>query len=115
MVGWICSAYIKNLRVINAAKDAQLEVLETNLCMLRDRAEELERRTPDHIEKVLAERIQIREEELLRLREGRGRHENEIQTLNGELATLKVERDKMRAVILKVKGNSGGTQLSQRL
>ena len=53
VIGFIYVAYIKNLRSVNQLKDAQLKVAEQNVKLWKDRALELERRTPEFIEKQL--------------------------------------------------------------
>ena len=89
VIGFIYAAYIKNLRSVNQLKDTQLKIAEQNVKLWKDRVLELERRTPEFIEKQLSERIKIREDEISRLaKDTRGR-DKEIDLKNREIEALK--------------------------
>ena len=94
VIGFIYVAYIKNLRTINQLKDSQLSVAEQNTKLWKDRVLELERRTPEFMEKKLSERIKIREDELSRLERDTKGKENEIEKKNKEIQALKTNLDK---------------------
>lgn len=94
VIGFIYVAYIKNLRSVNQLKDAQLKVAEQNVKLWKDRALELERRTPEFIEKQLSERIRIREEEITRLAQDTEMHSEQIDLKNKEISALKESIDK---------------------
>lgn len=94
VIGFIYIAYIKNLRSINQIKDAQLRLAEQNLKIWKDRALELERRTPEFIEKQLSERIKIREDEISRLAKDTESHADEIRHKNKEIEALRSAIDK---------------------
>ena len=98
VIGWIYVAYIKNLRSISKAKDSQIAIVESNLNLWRDKANELEKRTPEYIEKVLTERIKIREGELKRLHEDSTNHKRQIKARNEDLEKLKSELEKAKDV-----------------
>ena len=66
-VGWLYIAYFKNLNASLKAKDEQLKVAEKNLLFWKDKANDLEKKTPEYMEEVLAKRIKHREEEIKRL------------------------------------------------
>lgn len=66
-VGWLYIAYFKNLNASLKAKDEQLKITEKNLLFWKDKANDLEKKTPEYIEEVLAKRIKHREEEIKRL------------------------------------------------
>lgn len=66
--------------------------------MWKDKADELERKSPDRLESILAERIKIREDELGRLVQDRENHTQEIQTRNAELEKLRYELQKVKDV-----------------
>lgn len=89
VVGVIYAAYIKNLRSVNQLKDTQLKVAEQNVKLWKDRALELERRTPEFIEKQLSERIKIREEEISRLAKDSESHTGHISHKNKEIEALR--------------------------
>ncbi|NJA08056.1 hypothetical protein HC024_20310 [Methylococcaceae bacterium WWC4] len=89
VIGIIYVAYIKNLRSVNQLKDAQLKVAEQNTKLWKDKALELERRTPEFIEKQLSERIKIREDEISRLAKDTESHAEQINLKNREIEALK--------------------------
>ncbi|MDH5232664.1 MAG: hypothetical protein OEY38_21610 [Gammaproteobacteria bacterium] len=94
VVGIIYAAYIKNLRSVNQLKDTQLKVAEQNVKLWKDRVLELERRTPEFIEKQLSERIKIREEEISRLAKDSESHTEQISHKNKEIDALKSRIEK---------------------
>lgn len=97
VAGILYAAYIKNLRAQVALKDEQIRAAEQREKLWKDKVLELERQSPQFVEQVLAQRIQIREDEIERL-EGDGRsHLEEIQQKNSELTQLKTELEATRA------------------
>jgi hypothetical protein len=98
VVGWIYAAYVKNLRSSVDLKNTELESLRTNLQLWRDKAEALEKKTPEYLEQLLSERIKIREEELTRLKNDKDQHQQEIRERNSELESLKYELQKAKDV-----------------
>ena len=64
-VGWLYITYFKNLNASLKAKDEQLKITEKNLLLWKDKANNLEKKTPEYIEEVLAKRIKHREEEII--------------------------------------------------
>ncbi len=94
VIGFIYIAYIKNLRSVNQLKESQLQVAEQNVKLWKDRVLELERRTPEFIEKQLSERIKIREDEISRLAKDTETHSGQINVKNKEIETLKKSIDK---------------------
>lgn len=88
VIGIIYVAYIKNLRSVSQLKDAQLKVAEQNTKLWKDKALELERRTPEFVEKQLGERIKIREDELSRLAQDSESHTEQIDLKNREIDAL---------------------------
>lgn len=94
VIGLIYIAYIKNLRSVSQLKETQLKVAEQNVKLWKDRALELERMSPQFIEKQLSERIKIREEEMSRLAQDSETHTEEITNRNKEIAALKESIEK---------------------
>lgn len=91
VAGWIYNAYVKKLNASLNSKDEQIKVLEKNISFLKDKNSELEKKSPENIEKILNERIKIREEEVLRLDEDRKEHTVELKSKTQELHRLKSE------------------------
>lgn len=67
IAGWLYAAYIKNLNSTVKLKDEQISLVEKNMNFFKAKVEDLEKRSPENIEKALNERIKIREEEIKRL------------------------------------------------
>jgi hypothetical protein len=88
IIGFIYAAYIKNLRTINNLKDTQLKVAEQNVKLWKDKAIELERKSPEFIEKQLSARIKIREDEIERLAQDSDNHVEKIALKNTEIEKL---------------------------
>ncbi len=93
-IGFIYVAYIKNLNSISQLKDSQLKVAEQNIKLWKDKALELERKSPEFIEIQLSERIKIREEEISRLAQDSETHEEKIEKKNKEIIAIKESLDK---------------------
>jgi hypothetical protein len=79
---------------VNQLKSAQLKVAEQNTKLWKDKALQLERRTPEFVEKQLSERIKIREDEILRLAKDTESHTEQINLKNREIEALKDSIDK---------------------
>ena len=94
VIGFIYFAYVKNLRSINKLNDTQQKIAEQNIKLWKDKALELERRTPEFIEKQLSERIKIREDEITRLAKDTEEHAEKIELKNREIDVLKESLDK---------------------
>jgi hypothetical protein len=88
VIGFIYAAYVKNLRTMNSLKETQLKVAEQNVKLWKDKAIELERKSPEFIEKQLNERIKIREEEIERLAIDSDNHVEKISLKNDEIEKL---------------------------
>ncbi|WP_159820402.1 hypothetical protein [Colwellia sp. 20A7] len=94
VIGFIYIAYIKNLRSMNGIKDTQIKVAEQNIKLWKDKALDLERKSPEFIEKQLSERIKIREEEITRLAHDSEEHSEKISTKNSEIEKLQESLNK---------------------
>lgn len=91
LVGILYAAYIKSLKSQISLKDGQLKAAEQNIKLWKDKALVLERQSPQYVEKILADRIRIREEEIIRLAKDEENHQAEIEQKNAEVAQLKTE------------------------
>jgi hypothetical protein len=86
--------YVDNLKAATAVKDATIESVEKSRDFWRDKAEELEKRSPEVVEKSLAERIQIRDAEINRFKEDQEFSESSLRAL--QIDKAKLERDLFR-------------------
>lgn len=91
VIGILYAAYIKSLRSQVCLKDEQLKAAEQNIKLWKDKTLILERQSPQYVEKILAERIRIREEEIARLAKDEESHQTEIEQKNIEVTKLKTE------------------------
>jgi len=94
--GWIYKGYILNMQSSLSSKDDQLKIVEKNMNLWKDKASELEKKSPEIIEEVLNKRIKIREEEIARLSKDTESRKEEIKIQEQELATLKSELEKTK-------------------
>ncbi|NAW35707.1 hypothetical protein [Halomonas alimentaria] len=98
VAGWIYSAYIKNLNASLKSKDEQIRAVEKNISFLKDKNSDLEKKSPENIEKILNERIKIREEEILRLNDDKQEHTQELKAKTQEVHRLKSEVEKSKDI-----------------
>lgn len=98
VAGWIYLAYVKNLNSSIKSKDEQLKAVEKNLVFLKDKIADLEKKSPENIEKILNERIKIREEEILRLSDDKKEHEEEVSLKTEEIKRLRSEIEKAKDI-----------------
>jgi len=94
VAGWIYAAYIKSLNSSLKSKDEQIKAVDKNIAFLKDKIVDLERKSPENIEKILSDRIKIREEEIIRLSDDKKDHEIEVSTKGEEVKRLKSELEK---------------------
>lgn len=92
--GWIYKAYIQNLKSALLSKDEQIKIVERNMNFLKDKVADLGKKTPEFMEKILNERIKIREDEILRLSVDKDKNVNELKIKNQERVRLKSELEK---------------------
>lgn len=98
VAGWIYAAYIKNLNSTLKSKDEQIKAVDKNISFLRDKITDLEKKSPENIEKILNERIKIREEEIVRLNDDKKDHVSEVSTKGEEVKRLKSELEKTKDI-----------------
>lgn len=96
VLGWLYLAYVKNIKAEIKLKDEQIKVSEKNLVFWKDKATELEKKSPEFFEGVLANRIKLREQELLRLNEDTIKNKSEIEEKNRQLDKLNSELEKAK-------------------
>lgn len=89
VIGFIYVAYIQNLRSTNELKEAQLKVAEQNVKLWKDKHSDLERKSPEFVEKLLSDRISIREEELKKLSEDSDFYAANVEQKTKEIDSLK--------------------------
>ncbi len=92
----IWKLYVNNLKAALTSKDAAISSVEKNRDMWRDKAQELEKRSPEFMERMLSERIQTREGEISRLAEDKGRHEEALKLLERDKANLEADLSRSR-------------------
>ena len=93
----IWKLYVDNLKAASEVKDATIQSFEKSRDHWREKAEELEKRSPEVLEKSLAERIQIRDGEINRLKE-----DKEIDKI--ALRTLEVDKAQLEQDLLRTQG-----------
>lgn len=98
VAGCIYLAYIKNLNSTSKLKDEQIKTVEKNMDFLKERIAQMEKKSPENMEKILNERIKIREEEINRLDSDKKGHEEEIELQNQQLHRLKSELEKTKDI-----------------
>ena len=96
VLGWLYFAYIRNLKSEAKLKDEQVKVSEKSMTFWKDKANELEKKSPEFIESVLSNRIEIREKELARLNEDAEFNAKEIEEKNRQLDMLHSELEKAK-------------------
>jgi hypothetical protein len=96
VLGWLYFAYIKNIKAEVKLKEEQIKVSEKNLAFWKDKAVELEKKSPEFFEGILANRIKTREQELSRLNEDTMKNKSEIEERNRQLDKLNSELEKAK-------------------
>ncbi|WP_157155920.1 DUF4241 domain-containing protein [Diaminobutyricimonas sp. LJ205] len=90
----IWKLYVDNLKAASELKDATIQSVEKSRDHWREKAEDLEKRSPEVVEKSLAERIQIRDGEINRLKEDKEFDKIALRTL--EIDKAQLEQDLFR-------------------
>lgn len=98
--GVVWKMYFENLKATINTREAEVSLVNKQVDYWREKATELEKRSPEAVEKVLAERIAIRENEIERLAKDRehsflelSRVEQEVELLNRTLDQTKGFRE----------------------
>jgi len=86
--GVVWKMYFENLKATIGTKEAEVSLANKQVDYWREKAGELEKRSPEAVERVLAERISIREAEIGRLAEDREHGSRELGRVEQEVAVL---------------------------
>lgn len=90
----IWKLYVDNLKAASEVKDATIQSVEKSRDYWREKAEELEKRSPEVVEKSLADRIQIRDAEITRFKADQEFDKIALRTL--EIDKAQLEQDLFR-------------------
>lgn len=90
----IWKLYVDNLKAASEVKDATIQSVEKSRDFWKDKVEDLEKRSPEVVEKSLAERIQIRDGEINRLKEDKEFDKIALRAL--EIDKAELEQDLFR-------------------
>lgn len=103
--------YVNNLKAALISKNAEISSVEKNRDMWKDKAQELEKRSPEFMEKILTDRINIREDEAKRLTEDKDKNFESLRLLEQEKSVLErdLERTKGFRTMLALEGESDET------
>lgn len=86
--GVVWKMYFENLKATIGTKDAELSLSNKQVDYWREKAEELEKRSPEAVERVLADRIAIREAEITKLAQDREHGSEELKRVAEEVKLL---------------------------
>lgn len=92
----IWKLYVDKLKATLAVKDAEISSVEKNRDMWKDKAQELEKHSPEFMERILGDRIQIREGEIARLTEDKDRNAESLKILLREKGNLESDLARTR-------------------
>lgn len=87
--GAVWKMYFENLKATVTSKEAEVSLTNKQVDFWREKAAELEKRSPEAVERVLAERITIREVEIDRLREDKEHGSQELAQAEQEVAVMR--------------------------
>ncbi|CAN5571891.1 hypothetical protein BH23ACT6_BH23ACT6_10020 [soil metagenome] len=86
--GVVWKMYFENLKATIGTKEAEVSLASKQADYWREKAGELEKRSPEAVERVLTERISIREAEIVRLADDREQGSQELNRVEQEVAVL---------------------------
>lgn len=86
--GIVWKLYFENLKSTISAKDAHVDLANKQVDVWREKAQDLEKRSPEVVERVLAERIALREIEIERLTTDREHGSQELDRVQREVDAL---------------------------
>lgn len=94
--GVVWKMYFESLKATIGSKDAELGLASKQLEYWREKAAELEKRSPEAVERVLADRISIREDEIARLNSDKETSSKELQRVTEEVRLLHRDLDQTK-------------------
>lgn len=94
--GVIWKQYFTTLKATVGSKQAEIDLLREKSEFWHERATELDKQSPAAIERVLAERIDIREKEIVRLSSDRDQSSKELARIRQEVVALNRAMDQMK-------------------
>lgn len=94
--GVVWKMYFENLKATIGTKDAEVSLTNKQVDYWRDKATELEKRSPEAVELMLASRISIREAELERLAKDHEHGSRELERVEKEVGLLQRVLDQTR-------------------
>lgn len=87
--GVVWKMYFENLKATVGSKNAEIDLANKQVAYWREKASDLEKRSPEVVERVLAERIRIRETEIESLAQDRDHGSQELQRVEQEVAVMR--------------------------
>lgn len=87
--GVVWKMYFENLKATIGTKDAQIGLADKQVDYWREKAAELEKRSPEAVERVLADRIRIREAEIESLAKDRDYSSKELKRIEQEVVVMR--------------------------
>ncbi|SDT10926.1 hypothetical protein SAMN04488543_3052 [Friedmanniella luteola] len=94
--GIVWKMYFENLKATIGTKDAERALASKQVDYWREKAVELEKRSPEAVERVLADRISIREDEIARLTNDKNMGSEELQRVTEEVKLLQRDLDQTK-------------------
>jgi hypothetical protein len=81
--------YFENLKTAVNSKQAEVDLANKQVDVLKDKITDLEKRSPEVVERVLADRISIRESEIEKLKADKDQGSQELKRVEQEVAVLR--------------------------
>lgn len=91
--GVVWKMYFENLRAAVNTKQAEVDLANRQVNDLKDKVADLEKRSPEVVERVLADRISIRENEIEKLKADKDQGSQELERVEQEVAVLRRSLD----------------------
>lgn len=92
----IWKMYFENLKATVGTKQAEVDLANKQAEILREKVADLEKRSPEVVERVLSERIEIRASEIGRLKEDKDQGTQELERVEQEVAVLRRTLDQTK-------------------
>ena len=88
--------YVANLKQDTATKQSELDLVTSDRDIWKDKARDLEKRSPELMEQMLNGRIEIREQEIARLGSDREKNEAALRKAESEKADLQADLERTK-------------------